>query len=349
MLEKHPNYGLQSEPKRRWKRLKALKEKAGGFNGGIHEVEDRDAPGRIYIEKVGCEETTKNGPIDQEIVILKHLSNPLHLHITEMVDHYVDRRSGKASIFLEYCTEKDVDMVYSAFDAITYCHFGPNQEAHLNIVNGQQYKTDGNVLWHRDIKPANILVTKGTRPVQDVDFGCAVARKHVWHDRKNKCLKITFHTPGWQPPEAPKYVTRSDVWQLGAVIGSLCTLTHDASRLDVRNPAPGYSKVLNEAIAACMNPNVETRPSASEVLHLRTSSGIFVPLYGPHRIIWIHHGLAKRLEEYQAMSPEVYRTMKGCLDNFRGDSVVECQASMENSGQQYDDRQGIAGNGQQLG
>jgi serine/threonine protein kinase len=166
---KNPHRGVQTAPMRRWVRIKALKENQGGFNGGIYEVEDRDAPGKTYIEKVATRQFVENELIYREIVILKHLSRPTHAHITEMVDHYVNRRRGKASIYLELCTEKGLDSVIEKrratgelfnemdiwqwfiqlFDALTYCHFGPDEGAHIKILNGEKYKTDWNVVWHR--------------------------------------------------------------------------------------------------------------------------------------------------------------------------------------------------------
>jgi hypothetical protein len=160
---------LQTQPKRRWRRIKALKENAGGFNGGIHQVEDVDAPGKTYIEKVATHDFIRYKLIDREIAILKHLSTPPHPHITEMVDHYVDRGRGKASIYLKYCNMNGLDSVIrnrraagelfnelevwqwfiQLFDALTYCHFGPEKDAHLKMMNGERYRTDWNVVWHR--------------------------------------------------------------------------------------------------------------------------------------------------------------------------------------------------------
>jgi serine/threonine protein kinase len=81
------------------------------------------------------------------------------------------------------------------------------------------------VLYPVDIKPANVMVTKGSRPGHDVeyvlklgDFGCAIARQHIWQDEKRKHNKNSFMTNGWTPPEEPAYVARSDVWQASSLI-----------------------------------------------------------------------------------------------------------------------------------
>jgi serine/threonine protein kinase len=84
--------------------------------------------------------------VDQEIVLLRELQG--HPHITEMVDHYVDRRKGKASIYMEYCTREGLESFIEErrrqgepfneidiwqwfiqlFDALAYCHYGPDKD-----------------------------------------------------------------------------------------------------------------------------------------------------------------------------------------------------------------------------
>jgi serine/threonine protein kinase len=132
------------------------------------------------------------------------------------------------------------------------------------------------MVFHRDIKVENILVHQATPAgmttaytLKLADFGCAVARSHIYVDTTNNRKQASWATIGWQPPEAPQFVGRSDVWQLAAVVGCICNLMN-MPFFDRGAPAPGYSTTLNNAIAESMNRDCWKRPKADAVLdHVR--------------------------------------------------------------------------------
>ncbi|KAJ4289642.1 hypothetical protein N0V90_010971 [Kalmusia sp. IMI 367209] len=285
---------LQTHPTRKWdavRQLGASDGNNGGLNGGVFVVKER-ATGVEYIEKRANKEMVKRNAVMQEIIILKYLSEPSHPHITRMVDHYVNKHTLQSSIYLERCdrgglnvliedrvntgelfNEIDVwEWFIQLFDALTYCHYGPNPRARFNNTKAEDWKNSWDMVFHRDIKVDNILVHQATPPGQTTgytlklaDFGCAVARRHIWTDENNRRTRNSFNTPGWEPPEAPAFVGRSDVWQLAAVIGCICNVMN-MPFFDKVYPAPGYSQSLNNAIVESMNNDHHKRPKADEVL-----------------------------------------------------------------------------------
>ncbi|CAI6329315.1 unnamed protein product [Periconia digitata] len=252
------------------------------MNGGIFLVRDAKTK-KEYIEKRGGRREIENGLVEQEILILKFLSCPPHPHINSIVDHYVDRKASKASLYLRRCSEgglnsfikkrrenqaelfNEIDVwewFIQVFDALTYCHYGNSEK--------RASKDDYHDGWNM---PANILVTKGTPKGQTTaytfqlaDFGCAVQRSSVYRDRNKDRATTSFMTAGWQPPESPRFTARSDVWQLGAVMACICNLVNLPTQFDMKDPAPGYSKQLNETIQGCLIPDPSTRPKSYEVL-----------------------------------------------------------------------------------
>jgi serine/threonine protein kinase len=287
---------LQARPARTWTEYRKLgnDENRGALNGGVFVVKDRR--GKKYIEKRAKRKFVEDGTILQEITILQYLSKPSHEHITKMVDYFVDRKLCKASIYLERCdhgglealiesraqsgelfNELDVwEWFIQLFDALAYCHYGPDPAARFKNKKPEDWQNTWDMVFHRDIKVENILVHQATPAgmttaytLKLADFGCAVARSHIYVDTTNNRKQASWATIGWQPPEAPQFVGRSDVWQLAAVVGCICNLMN-MPFFDRGAPAPGYSTTLNNAIAESMNRDCWKRPKADAVLdHVR--------------------------------------------------------------------------------
>ncbi|KAF1961204.1 hypothetical protein CC80DRAFT_232580 [Byssothecium circinans] len=138
---------VRTKPERKWIVDKRITNDGGGMNGGIYLVRDAKTD-KEYIEKRAKREDISSGFTVQEILILKFLSCPPHPNITPIVDHFVDTRNKKASIYLERANrgslmdfidarresdkvlfnELDVwEWFIMLFDAMSYCHFGPHQ------------------------------------------------------------------------------------------------------------------------------------------------------------------------------------------------------------------------------
>lgn len=288
----HGANALRTRPARSWMRERQLgAENRGGLNGGVWVVKDRRT-NTSYIEKCATEAFVRDGTIFQEIIILKYLSAPSHEHITRMVDYFVDRRLCKASIYLERCSlgglETLIETRYQSgalfnesevwewfiqlFDALTYCDYGPDPEARFANRRPSEWANGWDMVFHRDIKVENVLVhearPRGMRTgytLKIADFGCAVARRHIWTDTGHDRTRSSGCDPRWTTPEYPRFMGRSDVWQLGGVMGCICNLM-TAPFFDRAMPAPGYSSALNRAIAESMRSNSRQRPKADAVL-----------------------------------------------------------------------------------
>ncbi|KAL5434649.1 hypothetical protein PMIN06_011331 [Paraphaeosphaeria minitans] len=288
----HGDNALQKRPARSWNRQRKLgAENRGALNGGVWVVKDRKT-GKEHIEKCAQEKMIRDGTILQEITILKYLSSPSHDHITCMVDHFVDKRLCKASIYLEKCSlggletliesryqtrelfnELDVwEWFIQLFSALTYCHYGPDPAARFAHKRPEDWENAWDMVFHRDIKVENILVHEATPKgmttqytLKLADFGCAVARRHIWVDTAKDRMRTSWCTRGWTPPEYPQFVGRSDVWQLAAIVGCICSLMK-MPFFDHAAPAPGYSVTLNNAIVESMKEDFKQRPKADEVL-----------------------------------------------------------------------------------
>ncbi|KAL1602407.1 hypothetical protein SLS60_005823 [Paraconiothyrium brasiliense] len=294
---------LQTRPSKPWTVVRKLgEENRGGLNGGVYIVKDRK--GTPHIEKRATQQFVKDGTVLQEITILRYLSEPSHEHITRMVDHFVDRKMCKASIYLELCdvgglevlidervtngeffNEIDVwEWFIQLFSALTYIHYGPDPKARFVNTKPEDWQDAWDMVFHRDIKVENILVHKATPKgmttaytLKLADFGCAVARRHIWVDRFKEHDRASFATVGWQPPEAPQFVGRSDVWQLAAVMGCVCNVMN-MPFFDHARPAPGYSNTLNNAIVESMKKDFKKRPKSNEVLdHVRGKYNMMLP------------------------------------------------------------------------
>lgn len=281
---------VQQRPAQQWTRVKPIGENTGGLNGGIFIVKDHT--GKKYIEKRAKKELIQEDVVLREITILKYLSKPSHPHITRMVDHFVDQERTKASIYLEWCdmgglesfiearvasdelfNEEDVwEWFIQLFDALTYCHYGPDPKARLQYTKPEDWQNGWDMVYHRDIKVDNILVCKGGPQGQGTgytlklaDFGCAVARRHIWTDVQDKKLQNPWKTWGWMPPEYPIFTGRSDVWQLAMVVGCICNVMR-MPFFDTKDPSPGYSRDLANVIVSSTVKDHKKRPKADEVL-----------------------------------------------------------------------------------
>ena len=209
----------------------------------------------------------------------------------------------------------------SLASALQYIHHGIKEGSRFHETRAQAGLSDSDfvnaweerqwpLIQHRDIKPQNILLRYGakSKPVieprpfprcfqtqrimRDVwpifprillaDFGIATS------GRDPDCHEVDeeIGTPHWLPPEVPKCSTRGDVWALGAVIWSLCTLrssgplpepphhlrsTRDRNNWlwskearngleDLARCGESYSSHLDNLVYNCMRHNIEDRP-----------------------------------------------------------------------------------------
>ncbi|KAF2730544.1 kinase-like protein, partial [Polyplosphaeria fusca] len=214
----------------------------GGMNAGISIVRDAET-GKISIEKRFGRAEIEARIADNEIKALLHLKG--HTHIPKMVDYFFDPFRMQGAIYLEYCKFGGMDQLIERHamqrrticehhiwkwfiqlaDALTLCHYGPNPQ-------DLQARANWNWVIHRDIKPANCFLARGKKGTPSAgqviaklgDWGCGVT-KQAMTSRFKDPTNMSTGTEAFMAPEQPRYYARSDVWQLGAVMFCLCTLT----------------------------------------------------------------------------------------------------------------------------
>lgn len=253
--------------------------RAGGGSSSIHLVEHKTT-------HILCVRKKLNGSVRswrEEMELLKSLQHP---NVVEYIDAFIDVSRGRAretgALFTEWCDlgslgdfeTKMLDrrtkvpeafvwhVLKALIDAVHYCHRGPG--------GGGQWES----VVHRDIKPDNVFLKSPRRAgdyaiVKLGDFGSAIGasdpRYHTYNGRRG--------TPGWEPPEAPNFGMRGDVWGVGAVAQSLCRLG-----IDEIDPARGvgkhYSEDLDECVRACLTFHKFERPYAGEVALMIEELGV---------------------------------------------------------------------------
>ncbi|KAF2800440.1 kinase-like protein [Melanomma pulvis-pyrius CBS 109.77] len=280
---------IQTAPAKRWTERERLGAQGGGMNGGIFVVSDKNKRG--YIEKRMQRRDIEHQIAEREITALQRVGH--HPYITTMVDHFIDYRRGEASIYLERCTGSSLqrlierharnhnEMIAEYYlwnwfmqiaEALSYCHYGPRPD---HPPSRQSW----NSIYHRDVKPANILLTRikegpreGEVIAQLADLGCSRTKADSSQGKANPLFQSIL-TRDFAPPESPRYLGQSDVWQLGAVMVCLCNLTMEFKRGPLRthpeSPAgPKYSRKLNLMIKECMLERYDERPKSDRILGL---------------------------------------------------------------------------------
>lgn len=266
----------------------------GGINAGIAKVRTKDDPlNRVFIEKRFDSKHIDFKIAHREIALLHQVGD--HPHITTMIDHFVDEKARKASVYMEFCDmgsmmdawlkiRKGKDRVnehklwqwfVQTMDALVYCHRGHKPDDERAVMNWAR-------IYHRDIKPGNILLTRAevdgkTQVVAKLaDFG--LAQSDEWTSQtkdRSSASRASAGTPGFDQPEFPRFSGHSDVYQMGLVFVCMCGLR--GSPRSRQNPqglqwnkdrpaGSGYSKELNSMLKWCLTSDPKSRPEALDVL-----------------------------------------------------------------------------------
>ncbi|KAF2854993.1 hypothetical protein T440DRAFT_386124, partial [Plenodomus tracheiphilus IPT5] len=123
----------------------------------------------------------------------------------------------------------------------------------------------------------NILLTRDktkTRIIAKLaDFGCAISDEWTFQMKNvNMASKASAQTPGYDPPEYPKFSGSSDVWQLALVFVCVCNYQKEPPRSrmypkgkqwnQVQPAGPHYSWELSRALRSCLVEDPTQRPGA---------------------------------------------------------------------------------------
>jgi len=132
-------------------------------------------------------------------------------------------------------------------------------------------------LCFRWVEPANILLTRDKTKSRIIaklaDFGCATSDEWTFQTKDRATATHTSaQTPGFDPPEFPRYSGSSDVWQLALVFVCVCNRERASPRSrnnprgkqwDRARPAgANYSRDLSLALGSCLIQDWIRRPGA---------------------------------------------------------------------------------------
>ncbi|KAF2121286.1 kinase-like domain-containing protein [Lophiotrema nucula] len=240
----------------------------------------RKGHGQICIEKRLDPRLITAGRAKLEVSALKELV--ACRYINRMIDWYIDYNLRQGSLFLEYCNYGSMEeyiekskqrqqmiseeLIWKWFTniakALRYIHYGPKPENAL-------MRSKHNTICHRDLKPGNIFLSRDEISGEIIaklgDFGCATSKDLVWQGQQN-ARRASCGTPDFNPPEAPRFLTKSDVWQLGAVIVCLCNLSDCWKGPHSRRHGVVYTSKLSQAVGRCMESDIERRPKSDELV-----------------------------------------------------------------------------------
>ena len=284
---------FRKQPKFQWEVIEFLGSMGGGLNAGIAKVRTKDDPlGRVFIEKRFNKEEILYKIAQKEMALLYQVGD--HPFITRMVDHFVDERTNKASIYMEFCDMGSLNDVIEevmrgqrvnehkvwqwliqSMEALVYCHRGHEPNNERAVMNWAR-------IYHRDIKPGNILLTRvkiqGRMQIvaKLADFGCAQSDEWTSQTKPETLAShASAHTPGFDQPEFPKFSGSSDVWQMALVFVCICGLRGNPR--SKRNPTGtpwnrdrpaglNYSVELSLVLMWCLTEDANKRPGTLDVL-----------------------------------------------------------------------------------
>lgn len=282
----------RDRPKHNWETIGRIGGNTGAFNAGIFKVRTAsDTQGRVFAEKRFAPKDIQSKMAYKEIKLLFQIGD--HPNITGMIDHFVDERSRKASIYLEYCDAGTLlsvvegiragkivheDKIWSWFlgmmEGLVYCHRGPNPEDAYAVFHSWS------VVLHRDIKPPNVLLkSEGGQIVAKLaDFGCAISGEWSWCAKSRGAQSRTsIGTRGFDAPEAPRYEGRTDLWQLALTMMCVCNgIINPCSRQNPRGerwdkqlPAgKRFAPELSQVLMVAMTEDIRMRPDVLPLLQL---------------------------------------------------------------------------------
>lgn len=277
-------------------RFKELHDLRGSFlganNAGIYLVEDA-ITGKLCIEKRLKLFDIEDGYAKREIEVLHQLR--YHPNISHLVDFtldeegYMDGGWPSATIWTEYCTEGSLqDVIFAYFNARESIPEAFLWHVLASLAEAVRYCQSGtaallpdqmrwNLVYHRDIQPCNVFLTlEGCTDIDGPyprvvlgDFGCSTTLQHIACGDSHP-LYVSRQDSRFEPPEAPAFNMRSDIWQIGMVLYCLIfVMDAPIKRWDpvkrIREE-PAYSSQLKELVCRCMEEDCEKRIGVEELV-----------------------------------------------------------------------------------
>ncbi|KAF2837585.1 kinase-like protein [Patellaria atrata CBS 101060] len=249
----------------------------GQFNCGIYLVRDRST-GQVCVQKRLNRGSAGRWSFLREARLIHDNRHP---NIIGYIDHSWPRGGPIGSIYTEYCDLGALDsmiiryrqnerpvpeafvwyILYEMTKALAFLHEG------VVMTPGEYGRWSHVAVIHRDIKPGNMFLSSfegGYVRCVLGDFGIAMSSDDH-RDRSGEMLRDVFDRD-WSSPEGPSN-RRADVFSLGKVICSLCSLQIYGRYINGADDIPAvYSRDLRDLVDRMMNYRAVERIQSKDLL-----------------------------------------------------------------------------------
>ncbi|KAJ4301102.1 hypothetical protein N0V90_003192 [Kalmusia sp. IMI 367209] len=248
--------------------------RAGGFNRKIAVVHARHTPRPTYIKKVFLPQDVRSGHAAREIDYLKHLRGSPS--ICKLIAYTLDPTTGYGAMVLKHYSHGSLEklitlhkrvgisiprgFIWKVFlalaEALTWMRYGPDS-----------HEGSWNFIIHRDIHPGNVFLGPLSATQYPLvvlgDFGCSIDRPRYvrdWVSTSTRAARASRWHRHYRTPETPYPRTKSDVYQVGLVIVSLCKLTCNPRAFDETYPAGRREELrLSGLLRRCLERDYDRR------------------------------------------------------------------------------------------
>lgn len=248
----------------------AINPVGGGGESNCYVLERLPTKQRI-VAKIIHQRRLRSNFIPREVGIL-HRILPKNKRITNLLAFSLDTNT---EIYFEYYAGGDLEKLLRAFeqhkapvpenfiwhvlyqlsDALMLLHHGYNLSGCDTPAPGWQ------PLVHSDIKPANILIRL---PPPGSDQGAYPDMVLGDFGHTTMCEETEFRgSPGWQPPELPRYSTKADIWGVGAIIHALAHGHHQPPIRTISSNDSKNGTLWDRSVYNCQPENRQVKPIVS--------------------------------------------------------------------------------------
>ena len=204
-------------------------------------------------------------------------SIPQHQHIVSCLDSFI--ACSKFNIVMEYCEKGDLsDYIKRAGSTSVKMEISEWKiwRFFIQMLQGLDHMHSHRIV-HSDLKPQNIFLSGKDCCVKIGDFGTSqILTKN--YSFVHECVGTLFYLS----PEVCKgdpFSTKTDIWSLGCILYEMCTnrkpfdgLSDDNLKFKIINsphpmiPDEKFSMDISIVYNACLNKDMNTRPSAAQLL-----------------------------------------------------------------------------------